>query len=76
MRARYYSPEMKRFINADTLKGSISNGVTLNNYAYANGNPISMIDPFGRCADSSNKSWWNQWDPSTFDTNDAAFNNA
>ncbi|MBK1811937.1 DUF1906 domain-containing protein [Clostridium sp. YIM B02505] len=51
MRARYYSPELKRFINADTLKGSINNGETLNNYAYANGNPISMVDPFGRCAD-------------------------
>jgi RHS repeat-associated protein len=51
MRARYYSPELKRFINADTLKGSVSNGETLNNYAYANGNPISMVDPFGRCAD-------------------------
>ncbi len=53
MRARYYSPTLKRFINADTLKGSINNGETLNNYAYANGNPISMVDPFGRCADSS-----------------------
>ncbi|GFZ30301.1 hypothetical protein CSC2_08270 [Clostridium zeae] len=51
MRARYYSPELKRFINADTLKGTINNGETLNNYAYANGNPISMVDPFGRCAD-------------------------
>jgi RHS repeat-associated protein len=51
MRARYYSPTLKRFINADTLKGSIKDGETLNNYAYANGNPISMVDPFGRCAD-------------------------
>lgn len=42
---------MKRFINADILKGSIENGETLNNYAYANGNPISMVDPFGRCAE-------------------------
>jgi RHS repeat-associated protein len=53
MRARYYSPTLKRFINADTLKGSIKDGETLNNYAYANGNPISMVDPFGRCADST-----------------------
>jgi hypothetical protein len=54
MRARYYSPTLKRFINADTLKGSINDGETLNNYAYANGNPISMVDPFGRCADEAN----------------------
>ena len=47
MRARYYSPEMKRFINADIVAGSITNAVTLNRFAYANGNPVSFVDPFG-----------------------------
>ena len=47
MRARYYSPAMKRFINADIVAGQISNAVTLNRFAYANGNPVSFIDPFG-----------------------------
>ena len=47
MRARYYSPEMHRFINADIIAGSISNAVTLNRYAYANGNPVSFVDPIG-----------------------------
>ena len=47
MRARYYSPEMKRFINADIVAGEISNAVTLNRFAYANGNPVSFVDPFG-----------------------------
>lgn len=47
MRARYYSPEMKRFINADILAGAISNAITLNRFAYANGNPVSFVDPFG-----------------------------
>jgi RHS repeat-associated protein len=53
MRSRYYSPELKRFINADVLKGAISSSETLNQYAYANGNPVSMVDPFGTSAEPS-----------------------
>ena len=56
MRARYYSPELKRFINADIIAGEISNAVTLNRYAYANGNPVSNIDPFGLSAERGNTS--------------------
>ena len=51
MRARYYSPAMKRFINADIVEGGISNAITLNRYAYANGNPVSNVDPFGLSAE-------------------------
>ena len=51
MRARYYSPDMRRFINADIIAGKISNAVTLNRFAYANGNPVSNVDPFGLSAD-------------------------
>ena len=54
MRARYYSPELRRFINADIIAGEISNAVTLNRYAYANGNPVSNIDPFGLSAERGN----------------------
>ena len=43
MRARYYNPFLCRFINPDP--SGFSGG--LNWYAYANGNPISFIDPFG-----------------------------
>ena len=50
MRARYYSPDMRRFINADVVVGEISNAITLNRFAYANGNPVSMSDPFGLSA--------------------------
>ena len=35
MRARYYSPDLRRFINADVIAGEISNAITLNRYAYA-----------------------------------------
>ena len=51
MRARYYSPEMKRFINADIVAGAISNAITLNRFAYANGNPVSLVDPLGLSAE-------------------------
>jgi RHS repeat-associated protein len=43
MRARYYNPYLCRFLNADPAGFSAS----LNFYAYADGNPISLIDPFG-----------------------------
>ena len=59
MRARYYSPDMRRFINADVIPGDISNAITLNRYAYANGNPVSNVDPFGLSAGWFNnaKNW-------------------
>jgi RHS repeat-associated protein len=41
MRARYYNPEIMRFLNPDPIKDG------LNWYAYVNGNPISYFDPFG-----------------------------
>jgi RHS repeat-associated protein len=47
MRARYYSPEIKRFINEDTLKGSVKSSNMLNRYTFAIGNPVSNIDPRG-----------------------------
>ena len=47
MRARYYSPEIKRFINQDVIEGNITNSPSLNKYAYCQGNPVSLLDPFG-----------------------------
>lgn len=47
MRARYYSPELRRFINADILHGDITDSTSLNRYAYVNGNPVSFVDPLG-----------------------------
>ena len=66
MRARYYSPEMKRFINADIIPGKLSNAITLNRFAYANGNPVSFVDPFGLW--SLKEGWENvkAWGKKTF----------
>ncbi len=49
MRARYYSPDLRRFVNADIVRGAISDSTSLNRYAYVNGNPVSNIDPLGLC---------------------------
>jgi RHS repeat-associated protein len=51
MRARYYSPYLCRFINPDPT--GFAGG--LNFYAYANGNPVSYLDPFGLAA------WYDTW---------------
>ena len=47
MRARYYNPDIKRFINQDILTGNIGNSASLNRYSYVEGNPVSYTDPFG-----------------------------
>ena len=83
MRARYYSPDMKRFINADIVPGAISNAITLNRFAYANGNPVSFVDPFGLSVWSWLKDKYNEakdWVVDTYnDAKDAVvetYNNA
>ena len=54
MRARYYNPEIKRFINQDVLLGGIEDSTSLNRYSYVNGNPVNHIDPFGLEAQGAN----------------------
>jgi RHS repeat-associated protein len=46
MRARFYNPYLCRFLNSDP--SGFSGG--LNFFAYANGNPVSLTDPFGQWA--------------------------
>jgi RHS repeat-associated protein len=48
MRARYYSPEIRRFVNQDPVfLGTVAKGQTLNRYAYVTGQPIDHTDPLG-----------------------------
>ncbi|MFT9056674.1 MAG: RHS repeat-associated core domain-containing protein [Ethanoligenens sp.] len=54
MRARYYSATLNRFVNADVRKGNIQSSESLNRYAYANGNPVNLIDPFGTSSEPGN----------------------
>ena len=48
MRARFYSPQLSRFLGRDAVWGNLKNGQTLNPYAYAGGNPIMRVDPSGK----------------------------
>ncbi len=50
MRFRWYWPTLKRFISEDAHLGHISVIGSLNRYAYANGDPVSKIDPGGELA--------------------------
>ncbi|WP_106766532.1 RHS repeat-associated core domain-containing protein [Paenibacillus faecalis] len=53
MRARYYHSELKRFLNRDILRGDITSGLSMNRYAYVNGNP----GPAGVGCDSGGEGW-------------------
>jgi RHS repeat-associated protein len=47
MRARYYSAEIRRFVNQDILLGNVADGQSLNRFAYVKGQVTSRIDPLG-----------------------------
>ncbi len=49
-RSRYYHPGLRRFLNQDFVLGAIASPASMNRFAYANGNPVSLIDPFGLAA--------------------------
>jgi RHS repeat-associated protein len=54
-RARYYDPEIGRFLQTDPL-GYYDN---FNLYSYVNNNPLNWVDPFGLCKDKSK--WHKFW---------------
>ncbi|MBF0522507.1 MAG: hypothetical protein HQL24_05555 [Candidatus Omnitrophica bacterium] len=45
--ARYYNPELGRFVTADTIVQAPYNPQTLNRYAYCGNNPFNYVDPSG-----------------------------
>ena len=47
LRARYYQPEVGRFITKDPWTGDVQQPASLNRYVYVTANPINRIDPTG-----------------------------
>ncbi len=48
LRARYYSPLLRRFLTRDPHPGRKTNPLTLNPYQYCGGNPVIRVDPSGQ----------------------------
>ncbi len=47
LKARYYDPNVGRFVNEDTVEGEVNNPLSLNIYGYVSNNPLIYIDPTG-----------------------------
>jgi RHS repeat-associated protein len=45
--SRYYDPSTGRFLNADSVAGSVGDLLGANVFAYCRNNPVMMIDPSG-----------------------------
>ncbi|QGQ93740.1 RHS repeat-associated core domain-containing protein [Paenibacillus psychroresistens] len=54
LRARYYDPQIGRFINKDTYEGDIKYPLSLNLYTYVYNNPLKYIDPTGHWGQPNN----------------------
>jgi RHS repeat-associated protein len=49
LRARFYDPQVGRFLSRDTLFGSSRSPLSLHRYSYVQNNPINAVDPSGHC---------------------------
>ncbi len=52
--ARYYNPQLGRFIQPDTIVPSAGDPQALNRYSYVRNNPLKYTDPTGH-------SWFKKW---------------
>jgi RHS repeat-associated protein len=49
MHARYYNPNVARFLSVDPVLGDPHAPQSWNRYAYVHNNPVILTDPTGRC---------------------------
>lgn len=62
MQARYYDPAVGSFMSVDPVGVEVQNVYNFNNYAYADNNPISNIDPTGMYTCDGSESFCNKVD--------------
>ena len=55
--ARYYLPELRRFISADTIVPGAGKPQDLNRYSYVVNNPIKYVDPTGNAYIMDEEEW-------------------
>lgn len=48
LKTRYYSPQLMRFMNRDTVAGSVTDSQSLNRFSYVEGNPLTYVDLNGQ----------------------------
>jgi RHS repeat-associated protein len=55
--ARYYDPDLGRFVQADTIVPEPGNPQALNRYSYVYNNPLNFIDPTGYFSEEAIKEY-------------------
>ena len=69
MQARYYDPDAGRFLSVDPITPANGGVFRTNRFVYANGNPVTNIDPDGRNTNSDGR----ETDPCASAANVCAF---
>jgi RHS repeat-associated protein len=64
MGARWYDPEIGRWLSPDTIVPQLGNPQDLNRYSYTRNNPVKYTDPTGHCSQNRDRDseCWEQHD--------------
>lgn len=57
LKTRYYNPQLMRFMNRDTVAGSVTDSQSLNRFSYVEGNPLTYVDLNGQA-----RTWLTSYD--------------